>query len=356
MKHSDRIRRATIVVALCAMVIVGLVFPASASNCAGTSVGFTPLSDLGRGTYHGYQGGLYPGGSNSDPSAHRSIGTNYASQVTPLDTNGVGTPTGKIVFLSIGMSNASDEFAAFVDQSQNDSARNSHVLVVNGAESGASADVINNPNAKYWIHVNDALSNAGASSAQVEAVWLKEALRQPTAAFPQDALELKNDLASIAKILKQRFPNLWLVYISSRIYAGYATSLLNPEPYAYQSGFAVKWLIQDQIDGSLPVGADQYPWLAWGPYLWADGTRARSDGLTWSCSDFGNDGTHPSQQGSSKVGGMLLNFVHTDATATSWYEPPAGDCRLQVPEVLRIGPLCLFRSIATAFFRGRRWI
>ena len=56
-----------------------------------------------------------------------------------------------------------------------------------------------------------------------------------------------NDMGQIVRMLKGRFPNLQLAYVSSRSYAGYATTELNPEPYAYESAFAVRWLIQDQI-------------------------------------------------------------------------------------------------------------
>ena len=47
-----------------------------------------------------------------------------------------------------------------------------------------------------------------------------------------------------------------------------------------QTGFAVKWLIEDRIKGDISG-----PWLGWGPYLWTDGTRGRSDGLTGRSSD-----------------------------------------------------------------------
>jgi len=53
--------------------------------------------------------------------------------------------------------------------------------------------------------------------------------------------------------------------------------------------------------------------------LWADGTTARSDGLTWLCSDLGSDFTHPSSSGISKVADQLLAFFKTDPTATPWF-------------------------------------
>jgi len=36
-----------------------------------TSVGLIPLTDLGAGTYQGFQGGLYPGGTNEPPAAYQ---------------------------------------------------------------------------------------------------------------------------------------------------------------------------------------------------------------------------------------------------------------------------------------------
>src|SRR5438045_6495196 len=116
-----------------------------------------------------------------------------------------------------------------------------------------------------------------------------------------------------------------LPYISSRVYAGYATSPLNPEPYAYESGFAVKWLIEKQIKGDASLKFDsakgpvKSPWLSWGPYFWANGQTARADGLVWTADDFGPDGTHPSPLGRRKVAKMLLEFFKTDSTASPWF-------------------------------------
>jgi hypothetical protein len=119
---------------------------------------------------------------------------------------------------------------------------------------------------------------------------------------------------------------LRLVYLSSRIYAGYATTALNPEPYAYESAFAVRWLIRDQgkekpAAEKAPAGrSGAAPVLLWGPYLWADGTRGRAvDALVWKREDLGADGTHPSESGQQKVAELLLRFFKTDPTARSWF-------------------------------------
>src|SRR5207253_6835275 len=93
---------------------------------------------------------------------------------------------------------------------------------------------------------------------------------------------LMHDMAALVRLIHQKLPNVKLAYFTSRIYAGYASSNLNPEPYAYQSAFAIRSVIQQQIAGvdSLNYdpakGAVQAPWLAWGPYLWADGLSPRS--------------------------------------------------------------------------------
>ncbi len=43
-----------------------------------------------------------------------------------------------------------------------------------------------------------------------------------------------------------------------------------------------------------------------GPHHWADGRTPRADGLPWECTDFADDGTHPSNAGVSKVAEVLM--------------------------------------------------
>lgn len=297
-----------------------------------------PLNDLGNGKYLGqFEGGLYEHGSNAGPADHDAEGMRRAAAIKPIN--------GKIVMLSIGMSNTTQEFCAsgnpapceswsFVGQATRDAAVNHSTLVfVNGARGGQTSDTWSQPSLANYDYIRDRdLAPAGLTESQVQIAWVKVANAQPQVSLPAqnaDAYRMVNQMGGIARALRSRYPNIKIVYVTSRIYAGYATSLLNPEPYAYESAFAVKWLIQAQIDqmrtGQIDPRAGDLsyetvaPWLAWGPYPWADGMNPRSDGVTWARADVESDGTHPSQSGEQKVGAMLLSFLKQDATARPWF-------------------------------------
>jgi hypothetical protein len=289
-----------------------------------------PLPELGSGKYQGYEGGLYPGGKNERPSTHEAAGLALARSVRPLDPAGKPSADGKIVLLTIGMSNASQASQAFIRQANADPQKNPQLVVVNGAQGAMTAARIQNPDdngsgTQYWRVVDERLQQAGVTRAQVQAVWIKEADAGPTQGFPAYAKTLQQELGRIVRILPQRFPNVKLAYLSPRTYGGYATTPLNPDPYAYESGFSVKWLVEQQIQGDADVSFDpkkgvvKAPWLSWGAYLWANGMRKNADGLFYEQSDFGPDGTHPSPAGQTKVGEVMLRFFKSDATTKPWF-------------------------------------
>ncbi len=135
------------------------------------------------------------------------------------------------------------------------------------------------------------------------------------------------------RALRSRYPNLRLVFLSSRVYGGHVrfTDRIK-EPYSYEHGFAMKWLIQAQIDqmaggGTIVDGRagdlnynTVAPWIAWGPYLWADGINPRSDGLSWSRLDFSSsDGSHLSPSGITKAADLLVAFFKTSPQARCWF-------------------------------------
>jgi hypothetical protein len=127
-------------------------------------------------------------------------------------------------------------------------------------------------------------------------------------------------LPAILISFKRKFPTLRIAYLSSRIWAGNATGSLNPEPYAYESAFPIRWLIKRQLKDDPELGLDQAPLLLWGPYLWAEGEKGRrSDDLVWRPQDFVRDGVHPSNSGRQKVAELLLKFCSTNPLAKPWF-------------------------------------
>ena len=281
----------------------------TAAECNQTSTGLVPITDLGKRRYRGQRGGLYPGGTNQPSRRYLRQGLAAAKRVRPIN--------GRVVLLSIGMSHTSQEFRAFMRLATDDPEVSPSVKLVDGAMGSWDARRIARPGAGYWSAVDRRLTAEGMSPREVQVVWLKAAISGEDRPFPRDANALRTNLRTIARTLARRFPNLRLIYTSSRTYAGYAVTSLNPEPAAYDSGYAVRWLIQDRIEGRL-----RGPWIGWGPYLWTDGERGRSDGLTWTCDDVRKDGTHPSPAGAAKVARLLLQFFKSDVTTKSWFLAP----------------------------------
>jgi len=283
--------------------------PASSSqqkaDCTLTSTGLVPLTDMGRRRYRGFRGGLYPAGRNRPSTVYLRKGLVASRKVRPID--------GKIVLLSIGMSNATAEFSAFKRVADRDPAKNANLTIVDGAQDGWDADRMK-ADPSYWDSVDQRLIDAGVSAKQVQAVWLKQAIAGEDRRFPRDARALQADIRSIVRTMRIRYPNLRLVYLSSRTYGGYAITGLNPEPAAYDGGYAVRGVISERMGRKL-----KGPWLGWGPYLWTDGLLGRSDGLIWTCDDVEDDGTHPSKLGVQKVVNLLVTFFRTDPTARRWF-------------------------------------
>ncbi len=352
----------------------------------------TPLMDMPQPnstclTYKGFTGGLYPNCSNTVPSDHNNAGLQVASKIQPLNTQGSPSTSGKVVLVSIGMSNAADEFGVFKMTAATDSRVNHTTLVIaNGAKGGITACYwvvpfgsppcsLNTAN-QYDRVKTDVLAPLGVTEAQVQAVWIKEANGGPGAigcgtdggqpclplcspltigclntSTTTEALRYEQQLGEIVRAAKTRWPNLKLAFLTSRIYAGYTVLNISPEPYAYEYGFSVKWFVQAQVQqmrtGMIdPVAGNlnyqnspaTAPWLAWGPYIWADGSKPRSDGMVWCdgqaaapCSaedDYQTDDTHPDTLGMEKVAygaktpnstQNLLDFFLTSPYTKAWF-------------------------------------
>ena len=361
------LRRAVTAFLLCCAFRVG-------AQCTLTNVGLVPLPEMGPRTYKGYTGGLYPGGRNNRPPAHLAAGLRIAIEgIRPLNASGnVDTNNGKIVLISVGMSNTTHEFGsgdrdthdfrqAFKFRADNDRSRNPQLVIVDGAQGGQDVTRWTNIAAPTWSTVRQRLNQAGVSTQQVQAAWVKQSLQDITqyGGFPEATLELQKDLEIVVRNLKVLFPNIQMAFVSSRTRCYTTNSLAtNPEPYSWEVGFATKWMIERQIQGAPDLNFDPAkgpvvaPYLCWGPYLWADGTVGRNDGLVWLCSDVVSDFTHPSSNGVHKVADQLLSFFKTDPTTTPWFlrktvigSPPT--CAPTADVTIGVVPLVHFQANAS---------
>jgi hypothetical protein len=287
-----------------------------------------PLTELGEGKYKGEIGGLYGNGMNDPPEAHLASALKATIQITPLNGEGKPDKTGKVVLLSIGMSNTTQEFSQFVQLAKGEPGKSPNLVIVDGAQGGQAAIQWADPKANArregtpWEVAEQRIKSAGVTPQQVQVVWIKQALIQQGqyGEYPKHTDRFAQELVKIINMAKEKYPNLRVVYLSSRIYAGYAKTALNPEPYAYEGAFAVRKVIQSQIAGDKELDYKDAPVLLWGPYLWANGeTPRKSDGLTYTPDDLGGDGTHPSNSGRQKVAKLLMDFFAKDELAKTWF-------------------------------------
>jgi hypothetical protein len=294
------------------------------------STGLLPLCDMSaEDRYQDEDGGLYGGGRNVPPDEHRRAAEQALTQIRPLDAQGQFDPDGRIVLVALSMSNATQEFSRFKQIADVDPEKSPHLTIVDCAQGGQAMAEWADPLGGPWNEAARRLTVAGVTPLQVQVAWIKLANKGPQGDLRRHGEKLERDTLAVLQHAQTRFPNLRIAYLGSRIYGGYAGGPLNPEPYAYESAFVVRWLIQAQLDGDAewnydPArGARKTPLILWGPYLWADGIQGRkSDGLVWNREDLAADGTHPSTTGRDKVARMLLEFFQTDPLANRWYRKP----------------------------------
>ncbi len=282
-----------------------------------------PLTDLTK-TYKGQDGGLYGAGQNEPPLAHRSAWVKACAQVQPLDAAGRPARDGKIVLLTVGFSNTHLESEDFVRTGSADAQKSPSVVLVDGAIGGRAAvmwaydgsdrlpkaeqerldhemDVLHMPklhrgnrqvpeDRDTWPTLELRLKQAGVTPAQVQAVWMKHVQAGAVALgeFPAHAKALEADLADILVIAKQRLPNLRVAFFSSRTYGGWAKPTAgSPEPCAYESGFAVRALLQRQINGDPLLNYDaargevKAPWPS-GARIFGRAATGHANQTAWS--------------------------------------------------------------------------
>jgi hypothetical protein len=234
-------------------------------------------------------------------------------------------------------------FTAKAERLRATSQVNPQLLIVDGAQGGMSTEqwaAPLNPQQQPWNVALQRLEAAGSSRFQVQVACMKVAHARPSECMADDGTTLGDagqiavNSAAAVRNLKQIFPRLKLCYVVTRTYGGYTLTNLNPEPFAYETGWGVKWLIEAQIDATGAFGDLNWdpnngpvvaPWLSWGPYFWANGLQPNQDGICWELDDFReNDRTHPASSGVDKAGTAFLQFFLDDTTTRSWFRGACG--------------------------------
>jgi hypothetical protein len=290
------------------------------------TTGDIPLNDLGTGTFRGYVGGLYPGGANNASGSYAFDLHRAGKLIVPIDTFGNPSPTGKIVFISLGGSTGGDLMAALKAKTKGNPLTNPKLFLLNCDNGKTSATLTSqmNPLDPYWNHVAQIL-NGGAHSSfrQVQVIYLEsDDSSQSNITFPARPLLVKQDLQQTFRVYKQKFPNIKIVYLEARTRTFGRQQLSNREPAPYYLGWACKWAIEDQING---VTGTAYkgtnavsPLITWAFYQWADSLPRKTDSFYWRFSET-RDGLHATDAGEDTLSTRFQNFLLTDKHASLWY-------------------------------------
>jgi hypothetical protein len=108
--------------------------------------------------------------------------------------------------------------------------------------------------------------------------------------------------------LLRDYPNLQQVFITTRIYGGYAANstaaggltagCLSPEPFAYEQGFAVQRAVVTQIETNTSI----YPQCL-------NDLDFRYGDTAAGYTEWWGDHTHPTYQAQKKVADQIVSFI-----------------------------------------------
>ena len=102
----------------------------------------------------------------------------------PRDAEGRESKDGKIVLISIGMSNTTMKFQTFQKLAAGDSGLNKRLVLLDGAQGGQVAWVTSKPTTPFWDVVDERLKAAGVTRQQVQAAWARS--RQTNTKFARE--------------------------------------------------------------------------------------------------------------------------------------------------------------------------
>lgn len=242
--------------------------------------------------------------------AQREAGMTAAAQIVKRLPDGTPSSTGRIIYLPVGMSNTMHVFSAF--QTVAKPFLRSGTRLINTAQSNQTAAEWADPACPCWAALLTKLAKIG-TPAQVGAVFLMVTNAYPPPAVPPspavNATLYAQRITAILGHLRNLFPNLQIVYLSSNYYAAYLSGTKTPEPHGHYEHLQLQAL-QDASTGRPFVRALS---------LWADGVIPRhGDQLTMLPTDLKSDRVHLSLLGKPKYGQHVFTVLRDDPMTYHW--------------------------------------
>jgi len=266
-----------------------------------------------------YETGLYPGAKNEVPEAHRKAGERIAATIRPLDMEGKpNNKEGRILAIVKGHSNCQMYFDALVMTTylkEWASRLNPRFEILNAAVGGQQLPEIVQLQGRVWDKAKELLSRPGYSPQQVQVLFFHTTYhgasnkdQVPPGEFPEKMQRMQHDLMTVLEHCVGIYPHLKIAYLTRdgfRYHTGY-------EPHVWREAFAVKWLIESQIQGldgtAFQGDKRRLPWLQWGPYIWNN---------TWDPSYF-TDGVHPAPKARAFFVEKYWEHLKLDPVAKPW--------------------------------------
>lgn len=187
-----------------------------------------------------------------------------------------------------------------------------HLTIGIGAQGGMDINAMLDEGSGYWRKAILDLSNVGLSNAQIQLIWISTGdMQSASLEFPKQSIALADKYHTLLLMIKQKYPNIKIVFLSDRTFAGYIDNngpQLLAEPTAYYTSWAVKFLIERQLQSLTDYTYSDIPFIDWGPMLWTNGETGDSYNYKWDCDDAAKGGIHPTAKGRSKEAIRLYNF------------------------------------------------
>lgn len=281
------------------------------------SFGDIPLNDPESFTYNGINSGLYPWGNQLISNNYKTNYINTSKAIRPLNSSGLQAKDGKIAILGIGGSNQFIVYNGIKNAWLNDVGFGKKLVFINAGTGGKDLPDIIDPNASYWSRIKKILDSNFVTASQIQIVFcIEDDFKNSDTSF-QRAYSIRDQYINLLNTITIKYPNVKLIFIGDRGFNGYATLPKYNEPRGYLNGWAVKFLVEDYVNGILP----QYPFINWLEYYWANGAEPRWDGLTYLQSDFtAPEYTHLTPEKANALGLVTHGKLKQDAGALYWYK------------------------------------